>query len=350
VLSSGVYASFFSRRARHLSSTSYPRLFPICISPNMRIPLLIWLAIAFPFLPAWAQEPSPVTWFLDEYPIPDLRGTGITQLFFYDNRPEDGLVQPVAGNRRFVLRRAAPPMLEMEFDSAGQLLHAIHNAYLPEMGRDTIEVHLRQIWDGEGRLAVQEEQRIDPNLLTTISRDSTYYLYSPKGYLFAIRKPHPPWLRPQDTIPNAVSKYSRFRYDRKGRLLALVKQCDPSADRPSGMLVECARDSFLYDGAGRIAEILSKDIAGWEPVRHFLYDAQGRLRETAIYAAKNPFLYVRWRYDAQGRPVECVHESADGFQAPRIFTFGYDRDGVLNRYQVRRGADRIEIDLVVEAE
>ena len=316
----------------------------------MRIPLLILLTIAIPCFSLLAQEPSPVTWFLDDYPIPAVPGTGITRMVFYDNRPEDNIAEPVASKRTFFLKRAAPPLLEMEFDSLGHLRHAVHNAYRPDLRTDTLEVHLRQTWDGEARLRMQEELRVDANLLTTVSRDSTHYLYSPTGRLFAIRKPHPPWVTWQDTILNAVSKYSRFRYDRKGRLIALVKQCDPSANRPSGMLVECARDSFLYDGAGRIAEILSKDIAGWEPVRHFLYDDQGRLQETAIYAAKNPFLYVRWRYDAQGRPVECVHESADGFQAPRIFTFGYDRDGVLNRYQVRRGADRIEIDLLVEAE
>ncbi|MEM1000327.1 MAG: hypothetical protein AAGN35_24960 [Bacteroidota bacterium] len=310
---------------------------------------MIWILGSFS---VQAQEPTPVDWFLDQYPIPKVTDPLVRTLRFYDNRPtnrpEDGTL--AAAERTFLLRKADTPLLEMRYDSLGRLVHAIAFRHLRPPERDTFQLHLRQVYNDAGRLAVQVERVFRADGFTAVSTDSTYYLYHPNGRLFAVRKPHAPWMQRGDTIRGATDKYSRFRY-RRGRLVALEKRCDPASDRPSGMLVECARDSFLYDGAGRIAEILNRDVAGWEPVRHFLYDAQGQLKETAIYAGKNPYWYVRWSYDSAGRPRQCVREPAASFDPPaQIFRFWYSPEGQMTRFQARRAGSDVETDLLIEAE
>jgi hypothetical protein len=323
-------------------------------------PLLLFVVATLAFCSAsLAQEPafrspldnSPVEWFLDDWPIPDVMGSGIRSVKFYNNLAQEadpGVLS--ASNRRFVLKRAQEPTVEMQFDSVGHLLHAVHNKYSVNQ-LDSLEVHLEQQFDENGQMGWRIDRRISLGRMWTLSRDTTFYTYDKKGRPASLRIPHRPYTTGSgDPILEATSKLSEYVYNRKGRLTKLVKRCDPSSNGPSGMLVVCAQDSFLYDSENRLVEILQKDVSGWETARHFLYDAQNRLKETAVYAGRNPYVYLRWQYNAANLPIECVQESASGFTPPRIMTFGYDADGILNRFQVRIGADRIEADWVVEVE
>lgn len=294
---------------------------------------------------------SPVEWFTDDWPIPSVAGTDIRVLRFYDNLvDENGAAGLAASRRKFVLRRAEEAAVEMEYDSAGHLIHAVLYK-LPINFRDTLEVHREQTFDENGRLVRRIDRRIDLGRMTTILRDTTFYTYDKKGRPQSLRIPRRPWRWGNgEPVLGATDKLTEYVYNRKGRLTKLVKRCDPSSGPPSGMLVVCAQDSFLYDPDGRIAEIQTKALSGWETARHFLYNARGLLKETAVYAGRNPYIYIQWQYDAANRAVECVQESASGFEPPRIMTFDYDDQSVLRRFRVRKGADQLEGDWVIEVE
>ncbi|MEM7035335.1 MAG: hypothetical protein AAF570_00070 [Bacteroidota bacterium] len=303
------------------------------------LPLFILLFLTTPLL---GQDIEPLQWFRHQYPIPEIGDFSVQNVKLVDYaewNKTDRLTR--SQKRQFVLQKPTPPEVTMEFNLDGQLILAI------QYGLESLllkESHLRQTYDENGRLICKENFDVgfQPGLLMAI--DSFLYAYDKKGQLATLTMPHRN-LGAQDTSRRGIRKQTHFTYDRKGQVIRLLKMCDPDDDRASGLLIECARDTFYLDHTGKPVRLDVHDGIQLYTDRTFRYDRAGRLWETTVYEGANPATVIAWEYDRQGRPTARFVEDAQGITPSIIHRFYYRPDGLLDRYSRQSGEAAPHIDL-----